>query len=109
MRVFFPKFNRDEVAAKIREYAAELREKLGLEKVVLFGSYAKGTYTAASDIDLLIVFDDEKSSEGTVYRTLMKNIKLPRMELHLIPKSELPSYEGTRWMRLVEREGIRIL
>ncbi|MEM2312922.1 MAG: nucleotidyltransferase domain-containing protein [Candidatus Nezhaarchaeales archaeon] len=87
----------------------ELREKLGLESVIIFGSYAKGNYTTASDIDLLIVFNDEKSSEDEVYKGLMKDIQLPRVELHLIPKKDLKAYKESRWIKVVEKEGIKIL
>ncbi|MCX8182298.1 MAG: nucleotidyltransferase domain-containing protein [Candidatus Methanomethyliaceae archaeon] len=45
-----------------------------LEGVILFDSYAKGNYTVASGIDLLIIFDDEKKIEKLVYRQLMKEI-----------------------------------
>jgi len=38
----------------------ELKERLYLLLVVLFGSYAEGNYTVASDVDLLVVYDGEK-------------------------------------------------
>ncbi|MBS7618376.1 nucleotidyltransferase domain-containing protein [Candidatus Bathyarchaeota archaeon] len=86
-----------------------LRKRLSLEKVILFGSYAEERYTVASDIDLLVVFDDEKGEEDEVYKVLMKNIKLPRVELHIIPKNDLKLYKDSKWMKIVEEEGVRIL
>jgi len=109
VKVFFPKFNTEEVIKELSKCATELREKLGLEKVILFGSYAKENYTVASDIDLLIIFNDKKSSENEVYKGLMKNIKLPRIELHLIPKKNLKAYKTSKWMKTIEKEGIKIL
>lgn len=109
VKVYFPKFNTEKVIKELSRCTAELREKLGLEKVILFGSYAKENYTVASDIDLLIIFDDKKSSEDEVYKGLMKNIKLPRIELHLIPKKNLKAYEKSKWMNTIEKEGIKIL
>lgn len=44
------------VKAEIRNYIAALqKENIPLEKVILFGSYAKGTNNQMSDIDLCIV------------------------------------------------------
>lgn len=109
VRVFFPKFSREEVVNEIRKCAVDLREKLGLEKVILFGSYARKNYTVASDIDILVIFDDEKSSEDKVYKCLMRSIQLPRVELHLIPKRDLETYKASKWMKTIEKEGIKIL
>ena len=109
VKIFFPKFSREEVVREVSRCAAELRDGLGLECIILFGSYAKDRYTVASDIDLLVIFDDEKSSEDNVYKSLMKSIKLPRVELHIIPKKEIRFYKGLRWMKTIEEEGIRIL
>ena len=39
----------------LRSHKDELHEKYGLIKIGLFGSYAKGTATENSDIDLVIV------------------------------------------------------
>ncbi|MCS7141108.1 MAG: nucleotidyltransferase domain-containing protein [Candidatus Nitrosocaldus sp.] len=39
----------------IRSRMDELRDALNVRLVVLFGSYAKGNYTVASDVDLLVV------------------------------------------------------
>jgi hypothetical protein len=39
----------------------------------------------------------------------MKNIKLPRIELHLIPKKNLKAYKTSKWMKTIEKEGIKIL
>jgi hypothetical protein len=38
----------------LKDHKSELKEKFGLTKVGLFGSYAKGTATKDSDIDLAI-------------------------------------------------------
>ena len=104
MKIFFPKFSRKDVIREVSRCVTELHDSLGLEGVILFGSYAKGRYTVASDLDLLI-FDDEKSSEDNVYKSLMKSIKLPRVELRIISKREIESYRGSMWIKTIEREG----
>jgi predicted nucleotidyltransferase len=40
---------------EIERFGKEIGERFGAERVVLFGSYAGGTVTEDSDVDLLIV------------------------------------------------------
>ncbi|MBN1804697.1 MAG: nucleotidyltransferase domain-containing protein [Sedimentisphaerales bacterium] len=40
---------------KIEEFGQRIGVEFGAERVILFGSYAKGTVTKDSDIDLLVV------------------------------------------------------
>ncbi len=109
VKVFFPRFNREEVVKEVSRCVEENRERLGLCKVLLFGSYARGNYTVASDIDVFVVFDDTKSSESEVYKTLMKSIKLPRVELHIMSRREFEDCKRSKWIKTIEEEGIKIL
>ena len=45
---------REDIIAFLRSKKPELREKFGVEKIVLFGSYARNEATEESDIDLLV-------------------------------------------------------
>ena len=40
---------------KIKKEVEEFKKKLGIEKVIVFGSYARGDYDEHSDIDLILV------------------------------------------------------
>ena len=53
-----PPFTKDEILAYLKELKAEL-EKDGIVELGLFGSYAKGTANASSDIDIFIRTSDE--------------------------------------------------
>ena len=59
VRVFYPRFNRAQLVEHIEKGLPSLQKLLPLRLVVLFGSYARGNYTVASDIDLLVVYDGE--------------------------------------------------
>lgn len=109
VKVFFPRYSREEVVKEIYRCVEENRERLGLCKVLLFGSYARGNYTVASDIDIFIVFDDGKSCEDEVYKTLMKCIKLPRVELHIMSRREFEECKDSKWIKTMEEEGVKIL
>jgi predicted nucleotidyltransferase len=108
VKVFFPTFSKEEVVKRVRKAISLYFDKLGLEKVVLFGSYAKGNYTVASDIDLLIVFNEEKADEYEVYKMLMRNIQVPRVELHIISKKDYVAAKDSKWRKIIENEGIEI-
>jgi len=109
VRVFYPKFSLEEVVRRVREVAFLFKEELGLKKVVLFGSYAKRRHTVASDIDILVVYDEELHDQDSVHKTLMKNLKLPRVELHLLSKKDYEHMRESRWIKMVEEEGIEVL
>ena len=47
---------------EIRSIARRIAEKFDVEKIILFGSYAYGTPTEGSDVDLLIIMNHQKIS-----------------------------------------------
>ena len=46
---------------QIEAFAREIVEKFHREKVIVFGSYAYGTPTDDSDVDILVVMETEKN------------------------------------------------
>lgn len=45
-----------------RLYAIAIKEKFDYERIILFGSYAKGNFREESDIDIAVVFKDYNST-----------------------------------------------
>jgi predicted nucleotidyltransferase len=86
VRVFYPRFKKEEVIERIRRRLEALRGKLPLVYCVLFGSYAKGNYTVASDIDLLIIYKGAKSEDA--YAVSKKLIGIPSLEPHVYCEAE---------------------
>ena len=56
VKVFYPTRTREELVALLRRRMPALRDVLPARRVVLFGSYATGRHTVASDVDLLVVY-----------------------------------------------------
>lgn len=52
------RFNEQKLNNIISEYLSKLKNKIYIDKVILFGSYVNGTATELSDIDLLIISKD---------------------------------------------------
>jgi predicted nucleotidyltransferase len=46
---------------EIEEYGRRIGRQFGAERVILFGSYAQGTPSSDSDIDLLVIADTSLS------------------------------------------------
>jgi predicted nucleotidyltransferase len=93
VRVFFPKYTREEIIHRIRESLATLQKKVLLKRVVLFGSYAKGNHTVASDIDLLVVY--KGSGKEDVYGLCKKIFVLPGLEPHVYAEGEYEVMQQT--------------
>lgn len=46
------------ILKKVKRYLNELKKLIHIEKVYLYGSYAKGNYHKDSDIDIVIISND---------------------------------------------------
>lgn len=86
VRVFFPRFDRAELTRRLRERITDLDEKLPLLRVVLFGSYALGNYTVASDVDLLVVYRGQPREDA--FATTKRVLKIPALEPHVYSEEE---------------------
>lgn len=47
-----------DVLKSIKKFIKEIKKHYNITTIILFGSYAKGTYNANSDIDIAIISDD---------------------------------------------------
>jgi len=62
--------DKEAVIEKLNEYVNLVREHFPVQKVILFGSYAKGTAREYSDIDVAVIvdkIDDILESEYKLY------------------------------------------
>jgi len=76
---FLPKNERTLVLRCIEQ----MRNLEGVAKIVLFGSYAKGTANAQSDIDIAVFFDIKKSCLLDEYRKLVRICTDPEKEIQV--------------------------
>ena len=88
----------------LRQRVAALREKLPLKRVVLFGSYARGRQTVASDIDLLVVYTGEPRKDA--YALVKRTIDVRRLEPHVYEELEYAQVRET--IERMVRDGIAL-
>jgi predicted nucleotidyltransferase len=105
VRVYYPKLSREEVITAIRKNLGELRKRLPLLLVVLFGSYARGNYTVASDVDLLVVYEGEPKEEA--YALVRRTLDIPRLESHVYSQGEYEVAKHT--INNMIKDGVVIL
>ena len=93
VQVFYPKFSKEEIIQAIGKNLGNLERELPLLFVVLFGSYAKGNYTVASDVDLLVIYEGEEKNEA--YAIVKRVFNIPRLEPHAYPEYEFNEMKDT--------------
>jgi predicted nucleotidyltransferase len=87
VKIFYPTLSQAAVVSRLQAGMRELEKQLPLVYVVLFGSYAKGNYTAGSDIDLLVVYRGEARPDA--YACVKKILDLPRLEPHVYAEADM--------------------
>jgi predicted nucleotidyltransferase len=79
---------KEEIIAFLRAKKPELRERFGVERIVLFGSYARDEATEKSDIDLLVTmrpsFKDFFSLQDYLEKAFGKKVDLGTKLRHFI-------------------------
>ena len=80
----------------LRGAVGRLRARLPVRRVVLFGSYARGDFTAASDVDLLVVYADPAREDA--FAVVKRAVGLPHLEPHVSSESEFEAVSDA-WKR----------
>jgi len=92
VQVFYPKFNREEIIQALTQKLGNLQRRLPCLLVVLFGSYAKGNYTVASDVDLLVIYQGKETEEA--YAIVKRAFNMPHLEPHVYSEHEYREMRG---------------
>ena len=92
---------------RIREFSQRIGREFGAERVVLFGSYARGTVTEDSDVDLLVICAFEgKSVDQSVKIRMKLRPQFPMDLLVRTPEKVRQRIEmGDDFMREILEEG----
>lgn len=95
--------DKEQVVEKVRRYSEAVRRDFDVEKIVLFGSYAKGTARENSDIDVAVVVrsmpQDWLSSSARLFR-LTRDI-----DVNIEPVMLDESQDKSGFLEEIERTG----
>ena len=92
VQIFYPRFDKEELIRKLKKKVEELAGKLPLSLVVLFGSYAQGNYTVASDVDLLVVYSGKERKDA--FATVKRTLDVPLLEPHVHSQEQYDRLRG---------------
>ncbi len=92
---------KNHIIMTIRAHKEELL-KYGVQRVGLFGSYARGNHSATSDIDILIDFEDDKESYDNLMAAydLFENM-FENQQVDIVTKNGLSPYIGPKILQEV--------
>ncbi len=98
-----------EIADIVDKYIAIVTENYNVVAIILFGSYAKGTQTEDSDIDIAIITDDIKTDkfDEEIKLTLLRRKIDNRIEPHIISTNDYENDE-TPFVVEVKNTGIKV-
>ena len=99
----------EKIMREIEDYIRQLKKEISIDKVILFGSYAKGNYHKDSDVDLAIFsdyFDGMRRVDGIDY-LLLRAMEYD-IDLEPIPFTKSDYNEKSGFAREVLKEGIEI-
>jgi predicted nucleotidyltransferase len=99
----------------LKEFVKRVKEKHGdrIEKIVLFGSYARGDYTRESDIDVLVVTAEDSFKMQRMLSEIVTDILLETEEYVSVKVLSVEEYEfqeriKSGFFRNVSKEGVVI-
>lgn len=92
---------------KIKGLFTPVFEKLGVRKVILFGSRSRGSETRRSDLDIMVVMDTEKRffDRYEQFEQIQKLIKDRAVDLLIYTPYELDSISHRPFIRRILNEG----
>ena len=94
----------DEIKGRLAPYL----EKLDIEKAVVFGSFARGTATKRSDIDLIIIMQTDKRffERFDDLNELGSLIDGHHLDILVYTPAELKAISGRRFIENALKDGI---
>lgn len=97
-----------EIEEKIKKYINEVKKRYSVDKVIVFGSYAKGNITNSSDIDLAIVSPDIKDRYDDMAKLMGLTWGIDtRIEPHPIKTEDFNANEDY-FIREIQKTGISL-
>jgi len=87
-------FTEDEISRLVQEIVARIDPR----EVIVFGSYAKGTVTSKSDLDLFVIKEtDVPMVNRAAALSSILNYQLVTIDVHVYTPEEVAEYSAGGW------------
>lgn len=97
-------FTRQDIIRAVQEFVISSGENnVAIEKILLFGSYAKGNPHQYSDIDLAVFSPQFSDNHFENNEAIQFTKRLPQMQLHLYPVKE---YEENDFVQEIKKHAV---
>ena len=102
---------RDEAVLKVRKFGGCIKNYYKVHKLILVGSYARGDFDAWSDIDVLVVVDDDidKNPLTRLDKIIECMKRYPDIEPIILTSEEYIKLRTKRNPLIIEAEKIGII
>jgi predicted nucleotidyltransferase len=109
VKVTYPALSRSELVDRLKETSITLKKRLPITRLILFGSYAVNRYTAASDIDLLVVYDGQEREDA--FKVIMNELRLPRLEPRIYTEEQYKTVllSSPKFAEVLSKQGLPIV
>lgn len=99
------------ILKSVKEYVSVLQKEISVQKVIIYGSYAKGTFNKDSDIDIVIVSKNfgKNPHEDNVYLwSKLWKISEKRIEPRAYSTKDFQSTYMSPLLYEIHQHGIKI-
>ncbi len=99
----------DEIVKSIKNFRANIQSDIQVKKIILFGSYAKGNFSADSDVDVCIITEQSKNNYLTLLKIIPKIIDIDlRIEPVVFSEKEFNASTVFGLLKQIKKYGIEI-
>ncbi|PIF03798.1 MAG: hypothetical protein CSA86_04650 [Arcobacter sp.] len=102
--------NKETILLRLKELKPYYEKELNIEKIGLFGSFAKNSEHFSSDIDLILKFKDSylRSCDPWDYFDKINRIKKDMENSFLLHTDILDEQSGSRYLESIKKEAIYV-
>jgi uncharacterized protein len=88
-----------------KEISKRIRENFKVKEIILFGSFAKGSASEDSDIDLIVILDEvrERDFSEMIFKT--NEVRMKIVDLIIPAGLDLIVLTSNEWDELLEKDG----
>lgn len=101
-----PRLTKHEIVQRLRENAGRIQD-LGVERLELFGSFVRGEAGPASDVDLLVEFQQGRKTYDNFFQLADLLEEILERPVELLTRESLSPYIGPRILQEAEDVALR--